>query len=258
MHSFQTLISTAANEKVIASAMTTIRIIFAAIGALICVQSYAQSADPPKSNCAPPTYKTVAQVAYPLEAILLHETGKAVIKVTVELNGLPTNLSIQTSSGFAALDQAGLSAVEGYTFVPATCDGVPTVSPALIPLAFSLHEFDKDSLKFAKDDQPLEFQDVQKEFDFLIQRPETQRGTVLDFDVFYDPKESLMWVLRKSSDVPPKVVMRIRSEHRDKYLYQNYKMACDGAKDWCEQQSALFLDFARKFPAPKNDKSTPS
>lgn len=237
--------------------MTRIRtfVVFAVV-ALSLARVEAQTTKSAGSDCKPPSYKTVKQVAYPLETILLHETGKTIIKLTVGVNGLPTDLTIHASSGSEALDQAALSAVAGYTFVPATCDDKPKVSPALVPVAFSLHEFEHDALKFEKDNQALEFAEVGKEIDFLNSRPDTQRGSVLDYNVFYDPKESLMWLVRKA-DATPKAVMRIRSEYRADSLYQNYAMDCDGKKDWCEQQRAQFLDFAKKFPAPKNEKSAP-
>ena len=206
------------------------------------------------SDCKPPAYNTVKQVAYPLDAILRHEMGKPIIKLTVGVDGLPTDLSIHTSSGSHALDEAALSAVASYTFLPATCDGKPNRSPALVPVAFSLREFDQGALKFEKDNQPLEFSEVSREIEFLNQREDTQTGTVLDYEVFYDPKESLMWLVSKTSGTP-KAVMRIRSEHRGDSLYQHYAMDCDEKKDWCAQQSDRFLDFAKKFPAPKNEKS---
>ena len=211
----------------------------------------AQPSTLPNEDCTQPGYQTVKRVEYPLDAILEHKMGKSIIQVTVEAKGTPTNLSVHSTSGSVVLDEAALSAVKDYRFIPKKCNGHAVSSPALVPVNFSIRWFDDDALKFVKDDKQLEFKDVTQEVDFLVHRRDTQRGLRDVGNVFYAPKESLMWIVRTSRDGSQTAVVRIRPEHAEKMLDENYAMVCNGSAAWCSQQLTDVLDFMRRFPLPK-------
>jgi TonB family protein len=201
-------------------------------------------------SCTPPNYQTLKQVDYPIDAILDHAVGTAVIKVTVEASGIPANLSIYTSSGSSSLDDAALSAVTGYRFIPKKCGGHAVTSPALVPVQFSLNDFDKDDVKFGEDYKNLEYEDVGQEIAFLNLRRDTQRTTGAEGDLFYDPQVSSLWIVRTSLDKRQTAVVRIRAETRQTTLYQNYASGCNGSADWCAAQLQDCLDLVQGFPIP--------
>ena len=77
---------------------------------------------------------------YPRAALLLHEEGTVQVLIHVASDGAVESVELVGSSGSAALDEAGVSAVEKWRFVPALREGVPV--PSVYPLAmhFKGHE----------------------------------------------------------------------------------------------------------------------
>lgn len=77
---------------------------------------------------------------YPRAALLLHEEGTVQVLIHVASDGAVESVELVGSSGSAALDEAGVSAVEKWRLVPALRDGVPV--PSVYPLAmhFKGHE----------------------------------------------------------------------------------------------------------------------
>ena len=75
---------------------------------------------------------------YPLLSSRLREEGTVYLRVHVHIEGYAINVAIETSSGFARLDQAGLDAVRQWRFVPAR-QGVRTLSSwVIVPINFYL------------------------------------------------------------------------------------------------------------------------
>jgi protein TonB len=68
----------------------------------------------------------------------MHEEGAVLLSVEVSAEGRVTGVSIVKSSGFSLLDQAAVSAVRRWTFVPATALGVPISSHPTVPIRFRL------------------------------------------------------------------------------------------------------------------------
>lgn len=62
--------------------------------------------------------------AYPAISKRLHETGKVVVRVLIGTDGQASQPSIKTSSGFERLDQAALTTVMKWRYVPGKRGGV--------------------------------------------------------------------------------------------------------------------------------------
>lgn len=76
--------------------------------------------------------------AYPMVSRRLGEEGRVVLRVRVSVQGLPLEIDIKQSSGFARLDEAARSAVEKWRFVPARRGDEALESSVLVPLTFKL------------------------------------------------------------------------------------------------------------------------
>jgi len=76
--------------------------------------------------------------AYPPAARRLGEEGKVVVRVFVEPDGRPGKLEVQRSSGASRLDDAALSTVSRWKFVPARQGGEAVGAWVLVPITFKL------------------------------------------------------------------------------------------------------------------------
>ncbi|WP_374427930.1 energy transducer TonB, partial [Ideonella dechloratans] len=83
-------------------------------------------------------YVTMPRLVYPAAARRLGETGTALVRVVVDVNGLPREVTLHQSSGHARLDQAALDAMRAARFQPYRVDGQPVEAVAIAPLAFQL------------------------------------------------------------------------------------------------------------------------
>jgi protein TonB len=77
---------------------------------------------------------------YPRASRRLGETGLVVVRVFVGADGLPKQLQVLRSSGFARLDDAALEGVRRARFKPPTENGQPTAGWARIPIPFELEK----------------------------------------------------------------------------------------------------------------------
>ncbi len=66
--------------------------------------------------------------------------GRVVLKVLVERDGLPSQISIEETSGYQVLDEAAFLAVKKWKFVPAQTAGIKFSSWIKIPIKFILEE----------------------------------------------------------------------------------------------------------------------
>lgn len=78
----------------------------------------------------PPTYPSLSRK--------LGEEGKAVLRVELDESGLIDRTTVKTSSGYARLDEAALSAVRHWRCNPAQRDGAGVRAVALQPFSFVL------------------------------------------------------------------------------------------------------------------------
>ncbi len=91
---------------------------------------------PPKFNVA---YLQNPRPAYPAMSKRLGEAGRVMLRVMVDVNGLPTQVEVRKSSGFPRLDEAALEAVRKWKFVPARRGEEPVAGLADIPIDFGLN-----------------------------------------------------------------------------------------------------------------------
>lgn len=76
--------------------------------------------------------------AYPSQSRRLGETGKVVLRVTLDERGSVARANVERSSGYPRLDEAALGAVRGWRCTPARRNGQPVEATALQPFNFVL------------------------------------------------------------------------------------------------------------------------
>lgn len=86
-----------------------------------------------------PDYLRNPPPAYPEPSRLAHEEGVVMLVVDVGHAGNPTEVRLQQSSGYSALDQAAIRAVRNWKFRPGTMAGMAVASSVSIPVRFELH-----------------------------------------------------------------------------------------------------------------------
>jgi len=83
-------------------------------------------------------YLSNPKPVYPAASRRLEEEGKVVLRVRVGTDGLPLEMEIKTSSGFARLDEAAKAAVKQWRFVPGRRGDEAIESWVSVPIVFSL------------------------------------------------------------------------------------------------------------------------
>lgn len=76
--------------------------------------------------------------AYPAAARRAGEQGRVLLSVRVNARGEADSVQLRSSSGFSRLDEAAMSVVRQWRFVPATRGGQAVADTVLVPLNFSL------------------------------------------------------------------------------------------------------------------------
>lgn len=77
---------------------------------------------------------------YPLASKRLNEQGKVVLRVELGEDGKVANATVKSSSGFARLDEAALTAIKTWRCKPPVRNGVTVRAAALQAFNFSLSE----------------------------------------------------------------------------------------------------------------------
>lgn len=86
-------------------------------------------------------YRSAPPPAYPITALRNQEQGTVLLRVEVDVDGRPSAVSVERSSGSRALDQAARQQVlRQWRFVPAERDGAAVAAIGLVPISFSLPE----------------------------------------------------------------------------------------------------------------------
>lgn len=104
----------------------------------------APAAAPAPAPSAPRTitsgveYIQAPQLKYPNVSKRLGEQGQVLLRVLIDEKGNPSQVVVQTSSGFARLDEAGRQAVLRAQFKPNIEDGRPVPAYVVVPLNFAL------------------------------------------------------------------------------------------------------------------------
>jgi protein TonB len=90
---------------------------------------------PPHANAA---YLENPPPAYPPLSRRLGEQGRVMLRVHVSADGNADAIELKSSSGSARLDEAALSTVKRWRFVPARQGEQPVAAWTVIPITFSL------------------------------------------------------------------------------------------------------------------------
>lgn len=86
-----------------------------------------------------PDFRARTPPNYPRRAVELGQQGEVVVEALVDAAGVPLTAQVHRSSGFPLLDEAALSAVRGWRFVPAHHAGQPVASRVRMPVRFRLN-----------------------------------------------------------------------------------------------------------------------
>jgi periplasmic protein TonB len=97
---------------------------------------------PPPPPVTPPNfnadYLNNPPPAYPVLSRRMGEEGRVVLRVFVNEQGQPTQVQLRTSSGHTRLDDAALTTVRQWKFVPARRGDTPVGAWVLVPISFTL------------------------------------------------------------------------------------------------------------------------
>jgi len=91
--------------------------------------------EPPKFDLA---YLNNPAPSYPVFAKRARQQGKVILRVQVDASGQVAVIGIHRSSGFERLDEAALSAVRQWRFVPARSGDRAVAGVALVPINFQI------------------------------------------------------------------------------------------------------------------------
>jgi protein TonB len=86
-----------------------------------------------------PTFKQRVRTRYPRTAIRMGQEGTVVLRLAIGALGQLMDVEVVSSAG-VTLDQAAIRAIRASTFHPATRQGRPVDSLALLPIRFKLKE----------------------------------------------------------------------------------------------------------------------
>ncbi len=102
----------------------------------------ATAATPPVETVTEPrfdaAYLNNPGPAYPNMSRRLRAIGTVQLRVRVSAAGLPIEVLMAKSSGYARLDESAFAAVQKWKFQPATRSGNPVEAWVLVPIEFSL------------------------------------------------------------------------------------------------------------------------
>jgi len=87
-----------------------------------------------------PTYRGLKPPVYPRSAFEAKQEGKVVLRVLVGSDGKPQDIQVEHASNPGVFDAAAITAVNGWTFNPATKDGAAVDAWVLVPVCFATQE----------------------------------------------------------------------------------------------------------------------
>lgn len=98
----------------------------------------AQSGGPREVSASAVQYLQAPPIAVPAMSRRLGEKGTVVLRVLVDRDGLPRQITLQQSSGFARLDEQAQQAMRAARFKPHTENGEPVEMLVLTPIQYEL------------------------------------------------------------------------------------------------------------------------
>jgi periplasmic protein TonB len=109
----------------------------AAAPAPVAAEPAAPASGEPKTVTSGVEYLRVPQFVYPEMSRRMGEQGRVVLRVLINEKGQPEKVQVQTSSGFARLDEASRQASLRAQFKPYMQDGRPIPVYVLLPFSYS-------------------------------------------------------------------------------------------------------------------------
>ena len=113
-----------------------------ATAAPVAVSSVAMTAEPTPSAPSVPRfdadYLNNPAPSYPPLSRRMREEGIVLVRIFVTSEGLPDQIELKRSSGSVRLDEAALSVVRKWRFVPAKRGSEAVAAWVVVPIAFSL------------------------------------------------------------------------------------------------------------------------
>ncbi|UUZ46784.1 energy transducer TonB [Massilia sp. B-10] len=109
----------------------------ASVPAPVATEPTATSGGEPKTVTSGVEYIRTPQFVYPEMSRRMGEQGRVVLRVLVNEKGQPEKVQVQTSSGFARLDEASRQAGLRAQFKPYMEDGHPIAVYVLLPFSYS-------------------------------------------------------------------------------------------------------------------------
>ena len=106
--------------------------------AVVAAAPAAPATGTPKTITSGIEYILPPQTVYPQMSKRMGEQGKVVLRILVNEKGRPDQVQVQTSSGFARLDEAGRQAGMRAIFKPRLEDGRAVAVYVVIPVTFQL------------------------------------------------------------------------------------------------------------------------
>jgi len=85
-----------------------------------------------------PAYAHNPAPEYPQSARWEGEEGTVLLRVLVNVSGLPEKIAVARRSGYTSLDRAAEQAVQHWRFTPGTRDGRPVAMQVEVPIRFRL------------------------------------------------------------------------------------------------------------------------
>lgn len=96
-----------------------------------------QPASPPRFDA---DYLDNPKPVYPAISRRLREEGTVIVRVRVGADGMPLEVQLHAGSGFVRLDNAALTTVQHWKFVPARLGDAAVSANVLVPIVFSLKD----------------------------------------------------------------------------------------------------------------------
>jgi TonB family protein len=218
--------------------------------------------------CADPNYLRLRPPKYPSNAVHERVEGNVLVRAVVEIDGTPSHLEVQKSSGSGELDQAALDSVAEWRFNPALCDGKPKRKAVVVPVEFSLGDAadgQDDSggsnpgsghpFEIGLDPEPMEFSTADDGVRFLRSRPDIQEHRAQHASFFIRERDSRFWALVESYDVPapngPKrLIWRWRWLEQAEGMTLVIAVACGSDRTWCDKEMAREVAYLKGNPPP--------
>ncbi|OYV00088.1 MAG: hypothetical protein CFE45_10480 [Burkholderiales bacterium PBB5] len=98
----------------------------------------AQPAAPRQLPAGAIRYRVPPAIEVPMASRRLGESGTVLLRVLVDATGLPRQISLHRSSGFARLDEQALAAMRAARFQPVTEDGTAIEWLVIAPLQYEI------------------------------------------------------------------------------------------------------------------------